>query len=90
VERKWPTWPDLESLAQKATNIAMATNDTSHGQLTPMDHWRLESAQQSPWNNIAAIQAGSERRPSEFGEEPRDGSQGGDTDNGTVSDILGA
>jgi len=61
----------------------MITDSYSNNQLAPMERWELETAQQSPWNNIAALQAGNERRPAELGETLRDGSQGGDTDNGT-------
>jgi len=72
---------DLESLAQKAANIAMTTNG-SGDQVTPMERWRFETAQHGPWNNIAAVQAGGERQPSDFREKPRDGSKGGDTSDG--------
>jgi hypothetical protein len=48
-----------------------------------MERWRMETQQQSPWDNIAGVNANSDRQPSQFGEGQKDGSQGGDTDNGT-------
>ncbi|KAE9379046.1 hypothetical protein N431DRAFT_434050 [Stipitochalara longipes BDJ] len=83
IVRKWPTWPDLESLAQKAANINNATNETSNGQLNPVERWFIETQQQSPWNAIAAVNAASDNLYEEFGATPEDVNQDGSTDNKT-------
>jgi hypothetical protein len=70
-------------MAQKGANINTATFGSSNSDLTPMERWRMETQQQSSWDNLAAITASGQRRPLDFGERPMDGSQGGDTDNGT-------
>lgn len=83
VRREWQIWPSLESLTQKAANINTATFGSSNSHLTPMERWRMETQQQSSWDNVAAVTASDQRPPSDVGERPMDGSQGGDTDNGT-------
>jgi hypothetical protein len=83
VGRKWQTWPDIDSLGQKAADLNNPVHTSPKNYLTPMERWRMETQQQSPWNSIAAVNASSTSRPSNLEESPKDGSQGGDTDNGT-------
>jgi hypothetical protein len=70
-------------LAQQAAGLNNVNNEASYDHLAPMERWRMETQQQSPWNGVAAVNAVKKERYGEFGLSPEDGGQIGDTDNGS-------
>jgi hypothetical protein len=48
-------------------------NEASYDHLAPMERWRMETQQQSPWNGVAAVNAVKKERYGEFGLSPEDG-----------------